>query len=62
MKKIAQNVAQPIFLSKSTHNHTRGKNIPKKWATSVFFNLPKKNNHPMDEKSPNLVTLAGLFL
>jgi hypothetical protein len=28
------------------------------WATSVIFRkLAKENNHPLGEKSPNLVTL-----
>jgi hypothetical protein len=28
------------------------------WAASVIFmNLPKENNHPLGENSPNLVTL-----
>jgi hypothetical protein len=29
------------------------------WGTSVIFNLlPKVNNHPLGENSPNLVTLV----
>jgi hypothetical protein len=31
--------------------------------TSVIFNkLPKVNNHPLGENSPNLVTLASIFM
>jgi hypothetical protein len=33
---------------------------PHFWATSAIFNkLPKANNHPLGENSPNLVTLTG---
>jgi hypothetical protein len=40
------------------HN-TLEKGCPRIWATSVFFiKQPKENNHPMVEKSPNLVTLV----
>jgi hypothetical protein len=35
----------------------------KKWATSAIFKkLPKVNNHPMSENSPNLVTLHGMVV
>jgi hypothetical protein len=31
------------------------------WVTSVIFKkLPKVNNYPLGENSPNLVTLPGL--
>jgi hypothetical protein len=42
------------------HNFCCGKNIAQKsWASFVIFQqLPKENNHPRGEKSPNLVTLA----
>jgi hypothetical protein len=41
------------------HNQKRGKNIKFEiCATSVIFKkLPKVNNRPMSENSPNLVTL-----
>jgi hypothetical protein len=32
------------------------------WATSVIYQkLPKDNNRPMGENSPNLVTLSCAF-
>jgi hypothetical protein len=34
------------------------KEAQKVWAASVIFKLPKRNNHPVGEKSPNLVTLV----
>jgi hypothetical protein len=34
------------------------KKVPKNWATSVLNKLPKVNNNPIGENSPNLVTLA----
>jgi hypothetical protein len=39
-KKIAQNVAQPIFLSKLMQNLTIEKRSPKIWTTSVIFIHP----------------------
>jgi hypothetical protein len=39
-----------------------GKKKPKLLATSVIIEkLPKVNNHPLGENSPNLVTLFGIL-
>jgi hypothetical protein len=35
VKKIAQNVAQPIVLTKTMHNLNRAKSGPKMWAISA---------------------------
>jgi hypothetical protein len=36
------------------HSHNHGKSCPKIWATSVIFNkMPKDNDHPRVEISPN---------
>jgi hypothetical protein len=44
------------FLVKK-HNFCGGR----KWITSVLFKkLPKENNHPTGENSPNLVTLIAI--
>jgi hypothetical protein len=60
VKNIAQKVAQCIF-AKLMHNLYHGKSSPKMWVTSVIFKkLPKVNNYPLGENSPNLVTLPGL--
>jgi hypothetical protein len=46
------------YVSKLTHNLNRGKNSHKMWTTCIIFrNLPRDNNHPLGENSPNLVTL-----
>jgi hypothetical protein len=56
--KIAKNVAQPIFCQ-NQYITFMCKYSLKFRATSVFKkNLPKVNNHPMGENSPNLVTLV----
>jgi hypothetical protein len=60
-EKIAQNVAQPIFLSKSVHNFYRGTKYSKNLGHVYNLKkLPKVNNNPMGENSPNLVTLFPL--
>jgi hypothetical protein len=42
------------------YNFYHGKSSLKLRAISVIFKkLPKVNNHPMGENSPNLVTLLG---
>jgi hypothetical protein len=42
------------------NNLYRGKSSPRISATSVIFKpLPKENNIPIRENSPNLVTLAA---
>jgi hypothetical protein len=57
-EKIAQNVAQLIFLSKLIHNIYLGKSGVKMWANSeIFKNLTKANNPTLGANSPNLVTL-----
>jgi hypothetical protein len=58
-KKIAKNVAQPIFGRHLIHNFYRGKKRHKLLAISVNFrkNCTKKKIHPICENSPNLVTL-----
>jgi hypothetical protein len=44
-------------LSKSTHKFTAEK-VAKNWASlGIFEKSPKVSNHPMGEKSANLVTL-----
>jgi hypothetical protein len=50
---------KPIFDKINTFIiYTLGKSGTKIWATSVFFQkLPKVNNRPLGENSPNLVTL-----
>jgi hypothetical protein len=56
---IAQNLAQRIFLSK-LHNilFLPWERVDQIRAICVFFkNLTKENNHPMRERSSNLVTL-----
>jgi hypothetical protein len=66
--KIAQNVAQPVLLSKLMHYFYHGKTWPKNcelWATQFFFNFPKLSNvhsYPMGENSTNLVTLLALLI
>jgi hypothetical protein len=57
LKKVAQNVAQPIFLSKLIAV-TVGNSSPSICATSVIFKRqPKVNNRPLGQNWPNLVTL-----
>jgi hypothetical protein len=41
------------------HKFYHGKNCPNIWASSVIKKLPKGNNRPIDEKSPNLAILSG---
>jgi hypothetical protein len=54
VKKMAQNVAQPVLVKINTQL------VPWKIAGQKFGlkNLPKVNRHPKDDKLPNLVTLA----
>jgi hypothetical protein len=52
-------VAQRMLLSKLARN-TAAKSGKTFSATClIFIKLPKVNNHPIGEKSPNLVTLIG---
>jgi hypothetical protein len=55
---VAPNLAQPRFLSLIMHTLNREKNAPK---SSVIFKkkLFRKNNYPIGENSPDLVTLFG---
>jgi hypothetical protein len=47
-------------LEKIIHYWYRGKNSPNICDTSIIINpLPKVNNRPIVENSPNLVTLDG---
>jgi hypothetical protein len=53
-EKIAQNVAQPIFVATNAQ--------PSAWnfffaLSEIFKTLPKVNNHDTGENSTNLVTL-----
>jgi hypothetical protein len=62
-EKIAQNVAQNVFCQNQCITSTEGKGAPKIGASSVIFKkMPKVNNHPMGEYSPNLVTLIGSII
>jgi hypothetical protein len=63
-KKITQNAAQPVFLSKLMHNFYRRKiHSTKIWATTVIFtNLSNENNCPKGENLPNLVILHYIEL
>jgi hypothetical protein len=50
----------PTNLSKLTHNLNHGKSSQKCGLHRGFKkNLPKVNNRPLGENSPNLVTLPG---
>jgi hypothetical protein len=57
-EKVAQHAAQPIFVKINTQL-MRGE---KSSGSVIFEKLPNLNNHPMDEKSPNLVTLSAVGL
>jgi hypothetical protein len=62
VKKIAQNVAQPIFWSKLLHNFYLGKKWPRFFGFFCNFlkKLPQENIRPMGEKNHrNPVTLIG---
>jgi hypothetical protein len=53
------NAGPKPFLSKLIHNFYHGKNSQNISATVVLFKkLPKGNNCPIGENSPNLVTLG----
>jgi hypothetical protein len=58
VKKIAQNEAQPIFCKKIIGLFLGKNTYPKNLGH--FNNIKKtaKNNRPIGEASPNLVTLA----
>jgi hypothetical protein len=58
VKKVAQNVAQPNFLSKLVHDLFLRKIFPTN--LSYFYKLKKRTkliDRPMGENKPNLVTL-----
>jgi hypothetical protein len=60
-EKVAQNIAQPVFFCQNLYITGAVENrSPDPRATSVIFKpLPKVNNRPLSENSPNLVTLPG---
>jgi hypothetical protein len=60
-EKFAQNVAQPIFGQYYHISFTEEKSCRRMWTNSILFiKLPKVNNRPMGENSPNLVTLVAM--
>jgi hypothetical protein len=49
---------QSIFAKFNTHFFLKKRVSPQYWTTCVIFKmLPKVNNRPIGEHSPNLVTL-----
>jgi hypothetical protein len=49
-------------MSKLMHNLNRGKSSSQMWATFVIFiKLPKDNNRPLGENSPNLGPMLCFF-
>jgi hypothetical protein len=51
-------VAKQFFRQNKTLSLTVGESSQKTWASfDNFTNLPKVNDHPKDENSPNLITL-----
>jgi hypothetical protein len=61
-EKVAQNIAQTIFCQNLYITGAVEKRSPDTRVTSVIFKpLPKENNHPLGEFSPNLVTLYMTF-
>jgi hypothetical protein len=57
VNKIAQNVAQPVFLTNFITKFCQGENWPITWARYVnYINVPKDKNISIGENSPNLVT------
>jgi hypothetical protein len=62
VKKSTQNVAQPIFFETNTHvHHFYHRKIAKNLGYIYIYlkQLPKVNNRPIGDSSPNLVTLVG---
>jgi hypothetical protein len=58
VKKSPKCSSTHFFLKNNLLSFTVNKSSPIIWATSVIFKrLSKVNNHPIGEKSPNLVTL-----
>jgi hypothetical protein len=57
LKKIAQNVAQPIFGQNFAFPQPWEKMPENAGCFGDFKNLPNVNNHPTGGTSPNLVTL-----
>jgi hypothetical protein len=57
--KIAQNVAQRLFVKISTLLFSGENSYQKigRHTKTVFNKMPKVNNHPTGKNSPNLVTL-----
>jgi hypothetical protein len=58
-ERLAQIVAQPIFLPKLLHNFYLGEKAQKMVYFCNFQKLPKANNCSLGENSTNLVTLLA---
>jgi hypothetical protein len=58
IKKIAQNVAQSIFVSKLVNKIYCGKKLPKIGHSVVIKKTLPKANRPIAEQSPNRRTIA----
>jgi hypothetical protein len=58
-RKIVQNMAQPIVLSKLLDDFKKLTKVAQKIraASLIKKKLPRVNNYPIVEKMPNLVTL-----
>jgi hypothetical protein len=61
VKKIAQSVAQTFFIDKKSNIMCSGKSTQIGLFLYFFSKLPKVNDRPMGENSPNLVTLLGML-
>jgi hypothetical protein len=58
-EKIAQSVAQPVYLPKLMHTFSVEKSTPNFLVPSVIFkSLTIENNRPIGENSSNLVIHA----
>jgi hypothetical protein len=55
---MAQNVALPISVKINTYLLREKSCLKLRASLKIFEKLPKEINHPKDEYSPNLVTLA----
>jgi hypothetical protein len=60
VKKVAQNVAQPIISPILTHYFHCEKTAKKFRPLTSFKKVPKENTRPIGENSPNFVTLARI--
>jgi hypothetical protein len=59
-KNIAQSIARPICCQNLCTIFTVQKSRPKIRAISVHKKLQKANSRPIDENSPNLITLLEI--